>query len=133
MRVPRLRVRDSLIDDVVAIDRSPFTIGRRDSNSLRLGNAEVSRRHAEVVLQADQLRRRDIRSTYGTFVNGEPITECELHAGDEIRLVRAGGAQLVFLDDRDTLTLTPSEGSSCWRRGRAPSSSGSAGIDPARR
>ena len=46
---------------------------------------------------------RDRESRYGTFVNGEPVTECELRSGDRIRLGRGGGADLVFLaadDDR---------------------------------
>lgn len=107
MSVPHLRVRDVLLDDVVQVARSPFTIGRRETNHLRLGNAEVSRDHADIVLANGRAHLRDHASKYGTFVNGEPITECELHAGDEIRLGRTGGAVLVYLDDGDTLSLTP--------------------------
>ena len=51
---------------------------------------------------------RDRQSRYGTFVGGEPITECELRPGDEIRLGRAGGATLVFLGaDDSTVEATP--------------------------
>ena len=48
-----------------------------------------------------QLRRsRDRSSRYGTFVNGEQVTERTLVHGDRIRLGRSGGAEMVFLAGR---------------------------------
>ena len=40
---------------------------------------------------------RDKESRYGTFVNGERITERPLVHGDRIRLGRSGGTEMVFL------------------------------------
>ncbi len=103
MPEPRLEVRDTLGERVVVIDRLPFSIGRRETNGLRLGGSEVSREHAEIALEGNRYLIRDRQSRYGTFVNGEPITECELRSGDRVRLGRGGGADLVFLgvtDDR---------------------------------
>ena len=100
---PRLEVRDVLGERIVVLDRMPFTIGRRETNDLRLGGSEVSREHAEIVADAGRFLLRDRESRYGTFVNGEPVTECELRSGDRIRLGRGGGADLIFLaadDDR---------------------------------
>jgi serine phosphatase RsbU (regulator of sigma subunit) len=88
---------------IVIIDRLPYSIGRRETNDLRLGGSEVSREHAEIVGDAGTYMLRDKESRYGTFVNGEAVRECELHAGDRIRLGRGGGADLTFLtgdDDR---------------------------------
>ena len=42
MAVPRLEVRDALGERVVALDKMPFLIGRRETNALRLGGSEVS-------------------------------------------------------------------------------------------
>ncbi len=40
---------------VVTLDRMPFTIGRRETNDLRLGGSEVSREHAEIVADGGAL------------------------------------------------------------------------------
>src|ERR1043165_9957865 len=102
MAEPRLEVHDVLGERMVVIDRSPFTIGRRETNGLRLGGSEVSREHAEIALEAGKYLIRDRQSRYGTFVNGEPVTnECELRPGDNVRLGRGGGADLVFLTGED--------------------------------
>jgi sigma-B regulation protein RsbU (phosphoserine phosphatase) len=91
-----LDVRDVSGDRRVAIDHNPFTIGRRETNNLRLGGGEVSREHAEIVRDGDRWLIRDRASRYGTFVNDQSITECGLKAGDKIRLGRGGGADLAF-------------------------------------
>ena len=98
---PRLEVRDVLGERIVIIDRLPYSIGRRETNDLRLGGSEVSREHAEIVGDAGTYMLRDKESRYGTFVNGEAVRECELHAGDRIRLGRGGGADLTFLTGND--------------------------------
>jgi serine phosphatase RsbU (regulator of sigma subunit) len=97
MAEPRLEVRDVLGERVVTVDRTPFTIGRRETNGLRLGGSEVSREHAEIALENGKYMLRDKQSRYGTFVNGEAVTECELKSGDSVRLGRGGGADLVFM------------------------------------
>jgi serine phosphatase RsbU (regulator of sigma subunit) len=103
---PRLEVRDVLGERIVVLDRMPFTIGRRETNDLRLGGSEVSREHAEIVADNGRYLLRDRESRYGTFVNGEPVTECELRSGDRVRLGRGGGADLVFLAAGDEQSLS---------------------------
>jgi serine phosphatase RsbU (regulator of sigma subunit) len=93
----RFEVRDALGDRVVPIEQSPFRIGRRETNDLRLNGTEVSRDHAELVFDAHAFTLRDRGSRYGTFVNGAPITEAAVRPGDQIRLGRGGGADLVLL------------------------------------
>jgi serine phosphatase RsbU (regulator of sigma subunit) len=103
---PRLEVRDVMGEREVTIDRFPYAIGRRETNNLRLGGSEVSREHAEIHTENGRFILRDRDSRYGTFVNGDPITECELRAGDRIRLGRGGGADLVFIAADDERSLT---------------------------
>src|SRR6185503_14232898 len=64
---------------------------------LKLGGSEVSREHAEIFSDNGQISIRDRESRYGTFVNGDRVTECQLRPGDRIRLGRGGGADLTFL------------------------------------
>lgn len=97
MPVARLDVTDALGQRTVTIDKSSFKIGRRDSNDLRLAGSEVSRDHAEIMAEGEKFTLFDRGSRYGTFVNGETVTERPLVHGDRIRLGRGGGAEMVFL------------------------------------
>jgi sigma-B regulation protein RsbU (phosphoserine phosphatase) len=97
MPEPRLEVSDALGHRIVTIEKLPFAIGRRETNDLRLGGSEVSRDHAEIVQEGSRFVLRDRGSRFGTYVNGETVTERVLEPGDTIRVGRGGGAELVFL------------------------------------
>jgi len=60
-------------------------IGRSPEADVRLKRDEISRQHAEIILQDDGLTLKDLRSANGTFVNGRRVRKAELGAGDEIR------------------------------------------------
>ncbi len=79
----------------ISIERVPFRIGRRAESDLVLSHGEVSRDHAEVVAIGSGYAIRDRGSRYGTFVNGELVTERGLGDGDRIRLGRIGGAEVI--------------------------------------
>ena len=93
----RLEVTDALGRRVVPIAKAPFEIGRRETNDLRLAGSEVSRDHAEIVADGDRFLLRDKSSRYGTYVNGDQVSERALVHGDRVRLGRSGGAEMVFL------------------------------------
>ena len=98
MNEARLEVTDALGRRVVPIAKTPFEIGRRETNDLRLAGSEVSRDHAEITTGEDgRFTLKDRASRYGTYINGEQITEHPLTHGDRIRLGRSGGAEIVFL------------------------------------
>jgi diguanylate cyclase (GGDEF)-like protein len=69
----------------VALERE-VVLGRDPRCELPLGAADVSRRHARIVPDADGHRVVDMGSTNGTYVNGRPITSRRLSAGDRIEL-----------------------------------------------
>ena len=92
----RLEVNDALGRRVVEISKALFEIGRRETNDLRLAGSEVSRDHADIVTENGKIAIRDKNSRYGTYVNGEQVTESVLVPGDRIRLGRSGGAEMVF-------------------------------------
>jgi serine phosphatase RsbU (regulator of sigma subunit) len=93
----RLEVTDALGRRIVPISKGHFEIGRRETNDLRLAGSEVSRDHAEIDAEDNHFLIRDKSSRYGTYVNGEQVTERPLVHGDRIRLGRSGGAEMVFL------------------------------------
>ncbi len=62
------------------------TIGRSDDNAFRVVAASVSGQHCEVRLRGNELDVRDLRSTNGTFIEGQPVTEGILRHGQTLRL-----------------------------------------------
>jgi len=102
----RLQVSDSHGRRTVPLDKAVFIIGRRTAADLQLVNADVSREHAEIALEGTRFLLRDRGSRYGTFVNGEQITERPLEHGDRIRLGRTEGVELVFMTDGTTTEAT---------------------------
>ena len=100
----RLQVNDNTGRRVVTLDKPIFIIGRRTAADLQLLNADVSREHAEIARDGGRFLLRDRGSRYGTFVNGEQVTERSLAHGDRIRLGRTDGVELVFMSDGTSVT-----------------------------
>ncbi len=62
-------------------------LGREEANDIKIQDAEVSRRHCELVWKDNALIVQDIGSSNGTFVNGTQVTTpTTLKAGDRIGL-----------------------------------------------
>ena len=71
-----------------------FTIGRGADCDITVDDGAVSSRHAFISAEEGELVLRDLRSTNGTTVNGDPLTEHGLRHGDVIRL---GATDIRFL------------------------------------
>jgi serine phosphatase RsbU (regulator of sigma subunit) len=93
----RLEINDGLGSRVVPIDKPLVAIGRRNENDLRLTGSDVSRDHADISQIDGGFVLRDRGSRYGTFVNGEQVSERPLRHGDRIQFGRASGTTIVFL------------------------------------
>jgi len=68
---------------------TPLTIGREEGNLLRLDDERVSRFHAKVQSDNDEIILTDMESTNGTKVNGVIITIRRLKIGDQIGIGRS--------------------------------------------
>lgn len=77
----------------VRLRRGQVLIGRAPGCDLRLLDDTVSSRHAMIQRTSEGYVLTDLRSTNGTFVNGERVGRCVLHPGDEIKV---GAALLRF-------------------------------------
>jgi hypothetical protein len=62
----------------------PIVVGRSSDLDMVLVEDMVSRKHARIQLQADQIWIEDLGSTNGTFVNGEKIKRARLKEGDRV-------------------------------------------------
>lgn len=72
--------------------RAITRLGRGSECDIRVEDPGVSRTHCEIVI-GQPIMLRDLKSTNGTLVNGERITQLALADGTEIQL---GGTTLVF-------------------------------------
>ena len=76
-------------------------LGRSDDADLRLIDDGVSRRHAAVILEGDQVMLKDLGSANGTFCNGSRISdEMILNDGDKISM---GGTTILKFTYQDDL------------------------------
>ncbi len=90
-----LAFRDGDNLKVNALEREHTRIGRSLSADIRFDDQTVSRRHALLVVNADEVRVLDDRSLNGVFVNGERIENRVLVDGDELVI---GRHRLCFLE-----------------------------------
>src|SRR5580700_1727684 len=68
---------------------TPVTIGREEGNLLRLNDERVSRYHAKVQQDGDDIILTDLESTNGTRVNGNIVQIRRLRFGDRVCLGRS--------------------------------------------
>lgn len=68
---------------------TPVTIGREEGNVLRLNDERVSRFHAKVQFDNNEVIITDLDSTNGTRVNGNVVQIRRLRAGDRIHVGRS--------------------------------------------
>jgi len=71
-------VTHELVDEAI-------TIGRGADNTIVVNDPSISTHHAQLLLEGDTYRLKDLDSTNGTRVNGKPVTEAVLRFDDRIR------------------------------------------------
>jgi len=83
----KLQIKDdSGKTTTVPLTRDEITIGRKEGNTIRLTERNVSRTHARFLKKGEEIHVEDV-SRYGTRVNGERITESRrVGAGDLIQI-----------------------------------------------
>src|SRR5450432_2983613 len=67
----------------IATDKQ-ILVGRSSDLDMVLVEDMVSRKHARIAMQGDQIWIEDLGSTNGTFVNGEKIKRARLKEGDRV-------------------------------------------------
>ncbi|MCB9135694.1 MAG: FHA domain-containing protein [Anaerolineales bacterium] len=75
------------IGKVYPISKGEMHIGRDISNEIVINDAEVSRKHVRIVIQAGEVIIEDLGSTNGSFVNEQRISgPYTMVAGDTLQL-----------------------------------------------
>lgn len=72
---------------VVPIIRDEISIGRKEGNTIRLTERNVSRRHARLIKNGGAIELEDVASRYGTRHNGEKISSRVLFREGDVVMI----------------------------------------------
>jgi pSer/pThr/pTyr-binding forkhead associated (FHA) protein len=70
----------------ITLDRAMVVVGRHPNCDTRLDSPRVSRHHCCMTRENDQVVVRDLGSTNGIRINGEPVETGRLRPGDELSI-----------------------------------------------
>jgi serine phosphatase RsbU (regulator of sigma subunit)/pSer/pThr/pTyr-binding forkhead associated (FHA) protein len=93
-------------EEVCPLTAEEVLIGRKSDADIVLANPYVSRHHAKLVKQQAGYCLIDLKSTHGTYVNGQRIEEHHLQPGDRIYLGQDRMELLYFTEDLETSRMT---------------------------
>src|SRR5438105_3935205 len=92
---------------VVPLIRDEITIGRKEGNTIRLTERNVSRRHAKLLKQNGAVYIEDLSSYNGIKVNGDRISgRAPINEGDRIQI---GDYQLALKLDKQAVAAAPTQ------------------------
>ena len=80
--------RDGVVEQEVPLSRERMSIGRRSRNDIVLSHPAVSGEHAVITTILDESFLEDLRSTNGTFVNGQRVGKHFLQHQDTIKIAK---------------------------------------------
>ena len=99
------------------VNDKPIIVGRSSDLDMVLVEDMVSRKHARITMQQDQIWIDDLGSTNGSFVNGEKIKRARLKEGDRVligtsilKVIAGEGARADSTDakrDLENVATTP--------------------------
>jgi len=73
-------------DQVLELKLGVNKLGRTPGNDFQIDHPTISGQHCEITLKEQGIFVRDCDSTNGTFINGAPITEAKLEAGQILHI-----------------------------------------------
>ncbi len=88
-------------------------IGRDQSCHIQLQDPSASRVHCRVIEHDGRVTLYDAGSRWGTFVNGQRVTDCDLRLGDQIQIGETT-LQLSLLEATKRHTVTEHSVSHCY-------------------
>lgn len=98
-----LQIKDNLVQNKFSLDKKTISIGRGTDNDIQLDDKTISANHAWIEYHPaeddnseDYYLLIDLKSTNGTFVNEEQISEMRLKHNDQIRV---GFVHFKFIDE----------------------------------
>lgn len=84
------------------LEEDTISLGRDNNNVIQLHDSEVSRHHAEIRRTETGLALVDLKSSNGSFINSQRITEHPLASGDRVQL---GRTLMLFTGSDDSSSI----------------------------
>jgi two-component system cell cycle response regulator len=91
----------SAVGEMYKVDKERTIIGRGGKASIRLIDDGISREHAEIVVQGNEVFLHDLGSTNGTFCNGLKVDKKPLVDGDKILVGSTTILKFTYHDNLD--------------------------------
>jgi diguanylate cyclase (GGDEF)-like protein len=91
----------SSVGEMYKITAESTVIGRGQQADIQVIDEGISRRHAEIKHEGENIIIRDLGSTNGTYCNGDRITEHQLSDGDKIQVGSTTILKFTFHDSLD--------------------------------
>jgi DNA-binding CsgD family transcriptional regulator len=83
----------------LCVERTVAILGRSSQCDLVVDHPSISRKHAEIRVRDNRLLVKDLQSSNGTYVDGQPIQATELSKGQVVRFGKVSFS--VVTDDED--------------------------------
>lgn len=97
------------VNKTMRLEKRVFTIGRKPENDLVLLSSGVSRDHGAIVYEGDRYYLVDKASKSGLFINGKPVTRCELHHRDKISVGGHDECQIEFVEESASVIFSSAQ------------------------
>ncbi|MBN1518284.1 FHA domain-containing protein [Candidatus Sumerlaeota bacterium] len=81
-------------EELKTFDKDEVKIGRVAGNDIAIKDKDISRYHCSIVRQRKSWLIHDLKSTNGTFINGMPVEQRQLHEND---LIIVGNSRLLVV------------------------------------
>ena len=93
-----------LFGKMVLLETGSIVLGRSEEADITIHDEGISRKHVQLTFRDGRTFARDLKSTNGTYVNGQRITECELHHEDKIQISSSTLMKYIYADKLDEST-----------------------------
>src|SRR3954453_15823793 len=91
------------VGEMYKVEGDKVVIGRGQKAQIRLFDDGISREHAQIVIDGNQIVLQDLGSTNGTFCNGLKVDRRELVAGDKILVGSIPILKFTYHDNLDEM------------------------------
>ncbi|EKD42086.1 MAG: FHA/GGDEF protein [uncultured bacterium] len=91
-------VKGALLGQIHEIKEEPTTVGRSSECSLWIEDSAISRKHFQIHIKSGEVIINDLKSTNGTYVNGEKVISAAIYDGDKIQISQDTVLEITYLD-----------------------------------
>src|SRR6266498_1711462 len=91
------------VGEMYKVEGDKVIIGRGQKAQIRLFDDGISREHAQIVIEGNQIVLEDLGSTNGTFCNGTKVSTKELADGDKILVGSTTILKFTYHDNLDEI------------------------------